>query len=82
MAPYELLGSAGWGEDAHTPGVAWLSMLREHFDRSVWLNPDPPSGYGFGTVKVVRDVFPMFQLTLEGLGEAVSELVKGKSTRR
>jgi len=82
MAPYELLGSAGWGEEANTPGVAWLSMLREHFEKSVWMNPDPPSGWGYGTVKVIRDVFPMFQLTLEGLGEAVSELVRGRSTRR
>jgi len=82
MAPYELLGAAGWGEDAGSPGVAWLSMLREHFERSVWLNPDPPSGYGYGTVQVVRDLFPMFQLTLEGLGEAVAELVRGGRARR
>jgi hypothetical protein len=82
MAPYELLGAAGWGEDAHMPGVAWLNMLREHFERSVWLNPDPPSGYGYGTVQVIRDVFPMFQLTLEGLGEAVAELVRGSRGKR
>lgn len=82
MAPYELLGAAGWGEDANMPGVAWLNMLREHFERSVWLNPDPPSGYGYGTVQVIRDVFPMFQLTLEGLGEAVAELVRGSRGKR
>ncbi len=82
MAPYELIGSAGWGEDAHIAGIKWLAMLREHFERSVWLNPDPPSGWSMGTAQVIRDVFPMFQLTLEGLGEAVTELVKGSRTRR
>ncbi|MDC0748893.1 vWA domain-containing protein [Polyangium mundeleinium] len=82
MAPYELLGAASWGDDAGTPGVAWLAMLREHFERSVWLNPDPPSGWSHGTVQVVKDVFPMYQLTLEGLGEAVAQLVRGGRTRR
>ena len=82
MAPYELLGSAGWGDDANTAGIKWLAILREHFERSVWLNPDPPSGWAGGTPQVIREVFPMFQLTLEGLGEAVTELVKGSRTRR
>ncbi len=82
MAPYELLGSAGWGEDAHVAGIKWLVMLREHFERSIWLNPDPPSGWTMGTAQVIRDVFPMFQLTLEGLGEAVTELVRGSRMRR
>jgi hypothetical protein len=77
MAPYELLGTSGWGDEGRVPGVHWLTTLREHFERSVWLNPDPPSGYGHGTCGVIRDIFPMFQLTVEGLGEAVSELVRG-----
>ncbi|UQA61843.1 vWA domain-containing protein [Polyangium aurulentum] len=81
MAPYELLGSAGYGEEAQTPGVAWLRILREHFERSVWMNPDPPSGWGHGTVQVIREVFPMYQLTLEGLGEAVQHLVRGRGKR-
>src|SRR6185369_12607774 len=40
MAPYELLGSASWGDEGRIPGLAWLMGLREHFERSVWLNPD------------------------------------------
>jgi hypothetical protein len=81
MAPYELLGSAGYGEEAQTPGVVWLRVLREHFERSVWLNPDPPSGWAHGTVQVIREVFPMYQLTLEGLGEAVQHLVRGRGKK-
>jgi hypothetical protein len=81
MAPYELLGSAGYGEEAQTPGVVWLRVLREHFERSVWMNPDPPSGWAHGTVQVIREVFPMYQLTLEGLGEAVQHLVRGRGKK-
>jgi hypothetical protein len=81
MAPYELLGSAGHGEEAQTPGVAWLRILRDHFERSIWLNPDPPSGWGHGTVQLIREVFPMYQLTLEGLGEAVQDLVRGRGKK-
>ena len=33
-------------------------------------------------IEIVRQVFPMFPLTLEGLGEAVTHLVRGKGARR
>jgi uncharacterized protein len=77
MAPYELLGAPGWGEDARVPGVAWLMALREHFERSVWLNPDAIGAYPHPTVDAIHRIFPMFSLTLEGLGQAVAELVRG-----
>jgi uncharacterized protein with von Willebrand factor type A (vWA) domain len=64
MAPYELLGSASWGDEGRIPGLAWLMGLREHFERSVWLD-------------AVKSVFPMFALTLDGLGQAVGELIRG-----
>jgi len=77
MAPYELLGAPGYGEEGKVPGVAWLMALREHFERSVWLNPDGVGGYAHPTVDAIAGVFPMFALTLEGLGQAVSELIRG-----
>jgi uncharacterized protein with von Willebrand factor type A (vWA) domain len=77
MAPYELLGAPGYGEEGKTQGVVWLMMLREHFERSVWLNPDGPVIPSHPTVDSIRQIFPMFPLTLEGLGEAVSELIRG-----
>ncbi|MEZ4301769.1 MAG: VWA domain-containing protein [Polyangiaceae bacterium] len=92
MAPYELLGSANWGgDDAHVAGVSWLAALRDHFDRSVWLNPEwtapfegetPGAQYGYqSTVDVIRGIYPMFPLTLAGLDEAIKELM-GKKTAR
>jgi uncharacterized protein with von Willebrand factor type A (vWA) domain len=77
MAPYELLGAPGYGEEGRVPGVAWLVALREHFDRSVWLNPDGMSEYSHTTVDTIRSIFPMFALTLDGLGQAVGELLRG-----
>ena len=48
MHPAELLGGGDWycsddevgGEAMH--GVRWMQLLPDHFDSSVWLNPDPP----------------------------------------
>jgi uncharacterized protein with von Willebrand factor type A (vWA) domain len=93
MAPYELLGSSSYGgEDGSVAGVSWLAMLREHFERSVWLNPDLPAtpeeldsaGGRFGyqsTVDVIRGIFPMFSLTIAGLDDAIKELM-GRRTAR
>jgi uncharacterized protein len=78
MAPYELLGAPGYGgEEGRVPGVAWLMALREHFDRSAWLNPDGIGEYSHPTVDTIRSIFPMFPLTLDGLGQAVGELLRG-----
>ncbi|MHB8879489.1 MAG: VWA domain-containing protein, partial [Myxococcaceae bacterium] len=87
MAPYELLhrgGGAGWyrgfgeAEDVDdAEGIFWLMKLRESFPRSAWLNPEPPGSWRGNTIELVRRVFPMFPLTLEGLGEAVSHLTRG-----
>jgi uncharacterized protein with von Willebrand factor type A (vWA) domain len=75
MAPYELL-AAGGGDEVPTAGVHWLQQLRAHFPRSVWLNPERPSDWRGNTIEVIRGVFPMYHLTVEGLGEAVTELTR------
>ncbi len=85
MAPYELLmtgGSLDLGDDAGTEGIGWLRRLADHFPRAVWLNPESPHYWQGNTIEVVRGVFPMFPLTLEGLGEAVTHLTRGAVSRR
>ena len=78
MAPWELLGAPSYGEsEKGAAGVAWLLYLREHFERSVWLNPESPSTWGGSTIDTIRSIFPMFELTLDGLSEAVTELLRG-----
>ncbi len=77
MSPYELTSSGGaidYGHHNDTSGLAWLRRLRERCPQSVWLNPEPPRLWQATTIDLIRRVFPMFQLTLDGLGEAVDVL--------
>jgi uncharacterized protein len=77
MAPYELLSSGSQNPgDPPTAGIHWLSSMREHFPHSVWLNPESPRDWKGNTVEVIRGVFPMFHLTVEGLTEAIAELTR------
>jgi uncharacterized protein with von Willebrand factor type A (vWA) domain len=84
MHPAELLGSGDYeyyatgnsGGEA-TSGMATLVKIADHFRRGAWLNPDPPSYWRGGTAEQIARVFPMFQLTLDGLADAVHHLSKG-----
>lgn len=83
MAPYELLqkGAGSSGGDLLS-GLGWLQRLASHFERVAWLNPEPATSWRHTTIEAVAQVFPMFPLTLQGLGEAVAHLMKGKTARR
>jgi len=83
MAPSELLmegGALDWGVDDNEPGSIWLKRLADHFSHSVWLNPIPESMWPpvgertYDTIGIIRDIFPMFDLTVEGLDRAVTKL--------
>jgi hypothetical protein len=82
MAPSELMSRYGiiwWGHANQEPGIEWLWRLRRHFDHSVWLNTIPASqwdtAYGAMTIRRVGEVFPMFELTVDGLSAAVKKLM-------
>jgi uncharacterized protein with von Willebrand factor type A (vWA) domain len=83
MHPAELLGSGDYeyyatgqvGEP--TTGHRILTKLADHFRRAVWLNPDPPNYWRGGTAEEIGKVFSMFQLTLDGLSDAIRHLSKG-----
>lgn len=76
MAPWELMSTSGWQEDEGVEGVMWMMRLREHYPSAAWLNPEQPSGWWQSTIDVLRRIFPMYPLTLEGLGDAVHQLTK------
>jgi len=84
MAPYELMLRSS-GTDLFDPegpeGIVWLMELAEHFHRHVWLNPEPQGAWWAQTVRTIRKVFPMFPLTLGGLGEAVTHLARRGAAR-
>lgn len=83
MHPVELLGAGDYeyySTGQHGPpqtGLKWLVKLADHFRRIAWLNPDPPGYWRGGTAEQIGRVFPMFQLTLEGLSDAIGHLSKG-----
>ncbi|HEY2732661.1 MAG TPA: VWA domain-containing protein [Polyangiales bacterium] len=85
MAPYELMrqgGAIGLDDSNALPGIAWLTMLQQHFKSSVWLNPEPPSYWEGNTIQAVRQVFEMYPLTLEGLTQSMQYLNRGKIKAR
>ena len=86
MHPAELMGGGGWygsnDDGERQSGLRWMQVLADHFDRSAWLNPDSPSYWKGGTAEMLAGLFPMFHLTLEGLGEAMAHLSKGPARKR
>jgi uncharacterized protein with von Willebrand factor type A (vWA) domain len=82
MAPSELVmpgGAIDLHEENAEPGHVWLRRLREHFTHAAWLNPIPESWwdavYGARTLNAIRTIFPMHELSLDGLEAAVAELM-------
>ena len=82
MAPAELMVSNGamdYFSKVRVPGREWLLQIREHFARSVWLNPIPRSQWPHESVTIqhIGQIFPMEDLTLSGIRQAVEWLNTG-----
>ena len=83
MAPYELMatdGSIHIEERSMKPSYERLRFISETFPRSVWLNPKLSNEWPYTrTIGMIREIFPMFELTIDGLESAVSYMMqKGK----
>jgi uncharacterized protein with von Willebrand factor type A (vWA) domain len=74
MAPYELFSAYGWPGEGGRPGIEWLKRFRERCKASVWLNPDPARWWPHPTISAIGRVFPMYELTVDGLRRAVRKL--------
>jgi uncharacterized protein with von Willebrand factor type A (vWA) domain len=77
MAPSELLdrnGAIYYYQENDTPGIDWLKRIAEHFSHSVWLNPDYELTQQPASVSLISKIFPMYNLTIEGLDKAVKKL--------
>lgn len=85
MAPSELTmvdGNIFWDIGNDEPGLTWLQRLARKFPYNIWLNPIPEKYWervhGYQTLKMVRSVFPMYELTLEGLDQGIKKLMVRK----
>lgn len=82
MHPAELLQPYGNIDPRHgvpTPGIEWLHRIANHFDRSVWLNPEKKAYWDGQTTRAIRKLFPMYHLSVDGLGDAVKALVGART---
>lgn len=79
MAPYELMaadGSIHVKERSGKPSIEQLKFLAQTFPHCVWLNPASSQMWDYTpTINTIRQIFPMFELSLDGLEEAVRHLM-------
>ncbi len=78
MAPSELNsvhGAIYYYERNQKPGIVRLKQIADHFTHCVWLNPESTNYWNEPTVAMIRRIFPMFELTIEGLQKAIKKLV-------
>jgi len=80
MAPYELMatdGSIYMQERSGKPSIEQLKFLAETFPHNVWLNPAPARMWSYThTINTISRIFPMFELSLDGLDKAISKLMQ------
>lgn len=79
MAPSELLDRYGdiyYHSYQKMSGLERLKQLRSHFSHAVWLNPDRTTLRSYTTVQAIAKLFPMFELTIDGLNSAIKKLTQ------
>jgi uncharacterized protein with von Willebrand factor type A (vWA) domain len=80
MAPSELLSPNGaidyWYRNDR-PGIEWLMDIRKRFRKVIWLNPEPGTWWdSVPTTRMIRRIFPMYELTLSGMRSGARALIK------
>ena len=79
MAPYELMstdGSIHIEERSTMSSHERLRFIADNFRHSVWLNPKMSAEWPYTrTINAIREIFPMFELTIDGLEEMVAFLM-------
>ncbi len=71
---FEINGCIDYFYSNDRPGIEWLARIREHFPHSVWLNPTAQHYWRHSSVSAIGKLFPMFELTIDGLREAIKSL--------
>ena len=79
MAPYELMatdGSIHFEERSGKPSYQRLQFIAHTFPHTAWLNPKSSDEWPYSrTIQAIGEIFPMFELTLDGLEKAVLHLM-------
>jgi uncharacterized protein with von Willebrand factor type A (vWA) domain len=79
MAYWELTahnGSIHYEERSGEPSYKKLEFIADTFKHSVWLNPVPANRWPYThTIAMIAEIMPMYELTLDGLEQAVGSLM-------
>jgi uncharacterized protein with von Willebrand factor type A (vWA) domain len=79
MAPYELMaadGSIHIEERTMMSSHDRLRFIADTFRHSVWLNPKMSAEWPYTrTINAIREIFPMFELSIDGLEKMVAFLM-------
>lgn len=80
MSPYEITHPGGsvehFNEEA---GAVWMQRMVNTYPATVWLNPTPEAHWNYSqSTKIIKELVKdrMYALTLEGLDDAMRELVR------
>lgn len=80
MAPYELMahnGAIHITDRSGRPSIEQLNFLAQTFRNAVWLNPVSQIMWGYThTIMAISQIFPMYELSLDGLEQAVTKLME------
>ncbi|HSB04583.1 MAG TPA: hypothetical protein VLK23_05260 [Thermodesulfobacteriota bacterium] len=80
MAPYELMatdGSIHIEERSGKPSYERLWFIAKTFPHSIWINPKLAEEWTYTrTIEHIREIFPMYELTLDGLEKAVAYMMR------
>ncbi len=83
MATFELLardGSIYVHDRSCKPSIERLRFLADTFINCAWLNPVPVKIWPHTpTISMIGEIFPMFELTLDGLEQAVNHLMNQRT---
>jgi uncharacterized protein len=79
MGPYELMatdGSIHIEERSGKPSYERLRFIAKAFPHSIWINPKLAEEWSYThTIHQIREIFPMYELTLDGLEKAVQYMM-------
>lgn len=82
MAPEELYSDSGnyRGPNGGLSGYEWLQLVKRHYKKVVWLNPKMAPGRApwREAETAVKEIFPMYKLTVDGLNQAMVKLMVNK----
>lgn len=86
MAPYELFQMTGSvreyyysfqknNKKSHITALERVKMLKKQFPNTIWLNPEGKTLWHATTINAIKDIIPMFELSVDGIQQAIKKLV-------